>query len=392
MRKLRIIKMVTIVIMMFCISINIVKAEQVDENGNYLNEKEIVEINKLYDYITEMKDDYDIIKDISPKAYVENYLKTGDGGIGLSQLISYIVRYTFREISLSMNLIVSMIIICMVSALLKNLHDAFKSGEVSEIAYFACYALIILIIGRNFYIGIDVARKAIIELTNFMAALMPIMMTLLASIGGFTQATLMDPIVIAITNISARLIADFIIPVIVLGFVLNFVNYLSKDEKVSNLSSLLNQIAGWAQGLMLTVFVGFITIRSVSSKAMDEVAVKTVKFAVDKFIPFVGKNLSDAFSTIAGYSFLIKNALGSLGLILIIMVVAIPIIKLLIMSFMFQISAALLEPVCEGRIIKCISATSKSLLLLMSCVLVVAIMCFIMVAIVAGTGNAIMTM
>ena len=42
---------------------------------------------------------------------------------------------------------------------------------------------------------------------------------------------------------------------------------------------------------------------------------KTAKFAIDNFIPIVGKSFSDAISSVAGYSLIIKNAIGSIGFI-----------------------------------------------------------------------------
>lgn len=53
----------------------------------------------------------------------------------------------------------------------------------------------------------------------------------------------------------------------------------------------------------MTAFVGIMTVRGITSKSIDEVTAKTAKFAVDNFVPVVGKSLSDAVATVAGYSF-----------------------------------------------------------------------------------------
>jgi stage III sporulation protein AE len=109
----------------------------------------------------------------------------------------------------------------------------------------------------------------------------------------------MDPIVIGITNISARVFVDLIIPIIGMSFVMQFVNNISEDFKINNLSKLLNQVVLWTQGIIMTVFIGMVTIRGITTSTIDAVAEKTVKFAVDNFIPIVGKSLSDAISTVA---------------------------------------------------------------------------------------------
>ena len=109
-----------------------------------------------------------------------------------------------------------------------------------------------------------------------------------------------------------------------MSFVLQFVNNISSDYKISNLTKLLKQIAIWVQGIVMTVFIGVITLRSIAAKTIDQVTIKTAKFAVDNFVPVVGKCLSDAISTVAGYSLLLKNAISGLGLVIILVIVIFP--------------------------------------------------------------------
>ena len=71
----------------------------------------------------------------------------------------------------------------------------------------------------------------------------------------------------------------------------------------------------WLQGIILTIFVALLTIRGITSSTIDAVTLKTAKFTIDNFIPIVGKSFSDAISSVAGYSLIIKNAIGSIGLI-----------------------------------------------------------------------------
>jgi len=163
----------------------------------------------------------------------------------------------------------------------------------------------IILIVKGFYIGVTLARDAIMEMSNFIAALFPILMMLLASVGGFVEATLMDPIIMGISSVGARFYATVLIPVICMSFVLEFVNNISDDYKVNNLSNLLRKSALWIQGIFMTVFIAIITIRSIAAKSLDLVTMKTAKFAVDSFIPVVGKTLSDAISTVAGYTVLL---------------------------------------------------------------------------------------
>jgi len=363
---------------------------QATETGK-LGAKQQQEISNLYDYISNVKTKYEIFNDMDPKTFVEQFVKTGQGGFSLKNISSYVLKYSFKEVIASMELIGSLMIIAIICALLNNLQSAFSKESLSNIAYFACYGVMIVMITKSFYVVVELAKSTILNMTDFMAALIPVLMMLLASVGGFAEATLLDPVIMGFATVGSRIYVDIIIPVIFMSFVLQFVSSISSDYKIKNLTKLLKQAALWIQGIVMTLFIAVITLRSIAAKTLDQVTVKTAKFAVDTFVPVVGKCLSDAISTVAGYSLLIKSAISGLGLIILIVIVIFPIIKLLIMAFLYKAAAALIEPVSDSRTVDCINSVGDSILLLMSCVISVSVMFFIMVAIVASTGKGIIS-
>lgn len=362
---------------------------QAMEDTTRLTEEQNAQIEKLYDYITNIQSEYEILNNMNPKEFVKNYIKNGDSGLSMKELFKYFSTYAFKEVLVAFKLVGSLIIVAIVCALLNNLQNAFSNESLTNIAYFACYSVMIILIVKGFYIGVTLARDAIMEMSNFIAALFPILMMLLASVGGFVEATLMDPIIMGISSVGARFYATVLIPLICMSFVLEFVNNISDDYKVNNLSNLLRKSALWIQGIFMTVFIAIITIRSIAAKSLDLVTMKTAKFAVDSFIPVVGKTLSDAISTVAGYTVLLKNAISSIGLIVIIVIMLLPIIKILIMAFIYKLTAALIEPISDKKVVSVIDSAGNSLIMINSCIISVSIMFFIMITIVASTGKSI---
>ncbi|WP_010292277.1 stage III sporulation protein AE [Clostridium senegalense] len=368
--------------------------QAIDNKDTKIDEVQITEeqkqkMDQLYDYISNMQNDYEVLRGLNPKEFVENYMKTGDGGFSIQGLSKTLLMYSVKEILASSKLVGSIIIIAIVSALLNNLQQAFSNENLSNIAHFACYSVMIILVSKGFYMGIDVARTAIKEMSDFITALFPVLMMLLASVGGFAEATLMDPVIMAISSIGAKFYSTVLIPIISMGFVLDFVNNICDDYKISNLTNLLKKSALWVQGIFLTGFIATITVRSIASKSIDAVTMKTAKFAVDSFIPVIGKTLSDAISTVAGYTVLLKNAISTVGLLIVLIIVLMPIIKILVMALIYKLTAAILEPISDKKIVSVINSAGGSLIVVSSCVISVSIMFFIMIAIVAGTGKSI---
>lgn len=358
-----------------------------DSNG--LSNDENTRVERLYDYISNMKTQNEVLEGLDAKTFVKEFMKTGDGKFSISKMTKAITVYALKEVVAALKSMSILVVIAIICALLTNLQKAFSKEDLSGIAYFACYALVIIVLTKSFYNSIGIARDAITKTSDFMAALMPVLMMLLASVGGFAEATVMDPVIIAAINVNAKIYSNIIIPLIFMSFVLQFVNNMSSEFKIDKLTKLLNQVAIWTQGIIMTIFVGIVSIRGITSKTIDQVTAKTAKYAVDNFIPVVGKALSDAISAVAGYSLLLKNALSGLGLTLILIIVIFPVIKILALSFIYKLTAALIEPISDSKIVSCITSAGTSLTIVMSCVISVSIMYFIMISIIASAGKAV---
>ena len=363
--------------------------ENINTNEEMVLEDEEVNsrLNNLYNYINNMKSDIEIMNELDPISYVKNYMKTGEGDLSYKKITSGIISFLFKEVKTVLALSVSIIVIAIICSLIKNLQSAFSNEGISNIAFFACYAILIIILSKSFIVSINIATGIIKDLADFMAAILPVLVIMLGTVGGFTQVATMDPIIMGATLIIPRIYINLIIPLILISFVLDFTNNISSEYKISNLCKLIKQITLWLQGIILTVFIGLLTVRGISSSTIDAVTLKTAKFAIDNFIPIVGKAFSDAIASVAGYALIIKNAVSSIGLIIIILLMIYPIIKLTLISFVYKLTAAVIEPISDKRITASIESAGNSLILIMSCVLSVSLMFFVLLSIMASAGK-----
>lgn len=376
------------VLSFFGFSLGIERNVYAEENITVTNDEEVeLKLNSLYDYINTMKSDVELVNELDPITYIQSYIENGEGNISISKVLSAVVSLFFREVKTVLSLAFSIIVIGIICSLFKNIQSSFSSEGISQVAFYACYAILIILLSKTFIISISLAKDVIIQITDFMDKVLPVLVIMLAAAGGFTQAATMDPIILGATILIPKIYLNIIIPLILITFVLQFTNNISSESKLSNLCGLVKKSTVWIQGLIITIFIGVLTIRGITSSTIDAVTLKTTKFAVDNFIPIVGKSFSDAISSVAGYSLIIKNAIGSIGLIVIILVILYPIIKLILSSLIFKLSAALLEPITDKRITSSIAAAGESLVLLMSCVLCVSLMFFVLIAIMISAGK-----
>ena len=372
-------------LLFFCDNGQLVHAQ--DNNSVISNDEINEDLEGLYDYISTMKSNFELINDLDPVSYIKNYISTGKGNLSFSKICDAAFSLLFKEVKTVLSMCIIIVVIGIICSLIKNLQSAFSSESISEIAFYACYALMIIVLTRTFIISLDLAKDIITQISGFMSKLLPILVVMLGVAGGFTESATMDPIVLGTTIIIPKIYLNIILPLILITFVLQFTNNISTEPKISNLCSLVKSSVLWIQGLILTVYIGLLTVRGITASTIDAVTLKTAKFTIDNFIPIVGKTFSDAIASVAGYSLIIKNAIGSVGLLVLILIILYPIIKIFLSSIILKISSSLLEPIADKRITKAVFSAGDSLILILSSVLCVSLMFFVLIAMMVSAGK-----
>ena len=87
------------------------------------------------------------------------------------------------------------------------------------------------------------------------------------------------------------------------------------------------------------------------TSSVDGITLKTTKAVVTSSIPVVGKLLGETVDAVLGCSNILKNAVGFIGIIVVISICIIPVIKLAIMSISFNLASALSEPIADKKIV-----------------------------------------
>ena len=113
---------------------------------------------------------------------------------------------------------------------------------------------------------------------------------------------------------------------------------------------------------------------------------RTAKYSAD-LIPVVGKFFKDAVELVVSSGLLLKSSLGIVSLLAIIIITLSPIVKIIAMMFTFKISAALVEPLGENELADTLQEMAKGLLLIFVAVSSVALMFFMAITIIVGTGS-----
>ena len=101
-----------------------------------------------------------------------------------------------------------------------------------------------------------------------------------------------------------------------------------------------------------------------------------------------GKILGDGVDSILGSTVILKNAVGVVGVIIIIGICILPIIKLASFSIMYSVASAVIEPIADKKIVKLLDEMGSIFKLLLAIVTISSVLVIIGVTIVIKISNS----
>lgn len=237
-------------------------------------------------------------------------------------------------------------------------------GKRSETGRIVCLMMVCVFLTSDLSDHTALCLQTVEKMSGGMQGLFPLLLTVMAAVGGSSGSALLQPAVVASAGAMVNLIRHVTLPLSVCSAVLTMLCHLGSGMKLSRLCQLSQQCAGWTLGIGFTVFIGVLTTRGVTAAAVDGITLRTAKYALDNFVPIVGGLFSDTVDTLIGSGMLVQSALGVTGLLLICAWCLAPLCQTFASALLYKLAAALLQPLSDGELVDCIHDFSQVLMLL----------------------------
>ena len=348
---------------------------------------EMVDTQEIENYWNRLMDEYSGFFPESEKPSFSDMLTKGTEALSIKDIFTGLSRFFLHEILFSGKLLVTIVILTVFSMILETLQNAFERNNVSKVAYAISYIVLIIIAINSFTVAIDYAKSAIASMIHFMVGMIPILLTLLASMGNIVSVSIMHPLIIFMIHSVGTMIYTIIFPLMFFSAVLHIASSLSDKYKVTQLANLLRRVSIAILGVMLTIFLGILSVRGATGAITDGITIRTAKYVTGNFVPVVGRMFSDATDTVITASLLAKNAIGLSGVIIIVMLCAFPALKILALALIYNLSGAIMQPLGDSPIVTCLQTIGKSLIYIFAALASVGLMFFLSITIMIMASN-----
>lgn len=281
--------------------------------------------------------------------------------------------YQFKEYLILFLLI---ILILFLISIMKSMVNANTVAEISE---FGACIICCSFIGISFDDVSQIAVNAVKDLGDYMNVSFPGYAFLLASSGYGTTATSLQTSFIIISNIITIGINKIITPFLYSCALLGISNGITNSDEIANLIKTLIKFIKYVIGIIITIFSAILGFTGFVSSTGDSVIIKTAKYAISNFVPLVGNCLADTLNSLIYTSALLKNTVGYIGIIVILIISLSPVIKIFILSLVYKLlsylSSLLLNKNLSATldIVSNVVSTMGSVLILASVVFIIII-------------------
>ena len=349
-----------------------------DENGGEDRQEKILdsmELEQVQEAVNELLGE----ETFHVKGSIQKAL-AGEAPFSIGQFWEIGKKFLYQQFLPDKKILVQVILLVLIASLFSNFTGVFEKGETGEISFYMVYLFLLTILMKSFGQMSHTISSSLEDFVLFMKALMPSYFLAVTAAGGVASAMIFYNMVLAVIYVIQIVLLKLVIPGIHLFVLFQLVNYLHKEDILSKMAEFFKMILEWTLHTCVAVLVGMQIIQNMISPAVDSLK-REVIGKTAAAIPAVG-NANDGVTEVAlGTAVLIRNCIGVVGILVLLLLGLPPIIRLGITTLTYKLLAAVVQPVADKRMTGCLSTMGEGCRLLLRVLLTVELLSLITIAI-----------
>ena len=305
-----------------------------------------------------------------------------------SELLQQMLQTLLADTAGHFHLLGQLILLAIVFALLRQLEGSFGRGNIQNLSGIMVQAAAVLLILESGQQVLEYESAAVYRMTSCMMALLPVQMLLMTLLGNIRTAGLLQPSLLFMVQAAAVFFRTVLLPLVTMEFLLKLINSFSDTYRMTGLAAFLRKVILTSISFFIMLFLAVLSLQGIGGKVMDHLALRTARYIAGSAVPVVGGMLSGLMDTFLSGGLAIKNAVGVVGLLAILLLTVLPAVKILVLYFLYSFAAALLQPLGDTRMISLMEQAAGSFMLAFAVVALTGILFFFMILIVLAAGGA----
>lgn len=275
---------------------------------------------------------------------------------------------------------VQLFALVLLTSIFNGFAKAFRDGQVAESGYYVSYLLLFSMLASGYLSMSAVAEDTLGKLLEFMKVMIPVFCGTLAFATGSITSQSAAAVLFMLLALVDYFLVSILLPVIHIYMMAVLANHLTKEEPLGKMTELIARGVRFSLKAVLSVVAGVSTLLGFVTPALDQLKRSSV-LKVSEMIPGLGNLFRGVAETVCGAGNVIKNAVGTGGMLIIVFVCIVPLGRVLLMSLCYRAEAAAVEPVADKRIVSCLSDAAEGITMLFQTLFAGAVLFLLMFAV-----------
>ena len=283
----------------------------------------------------------------------------------------------------------TILVLGVAASLFSNFADMFQDHQVSDLAFYFIYLLLITVLLKFFTDTAGTVREILQNVTTFIRLYIPTYILAVGSASGAASASGGYQILLVVVYLIEWGYLTLLLPFVHVYVLLTVINGIWTGEKLALLLELAQKVVGGSVKVSLWMITGFSLLQSMVSPVIDSLQYTAVKRTISA-IPGLGDLTEGMLEMVMGSAVLVKNGLGLFMTLALIALCAIPILKIALTACVIKLSAALIGIISDKRLTNCVSRMGEGSLMLLKMAMTSVGMFVIQVAIITCSTGQVM--
>ena len=237
-------------------------------------------------------------------------------------------------------------ILCYISNIILSKNN--DSSEKNTI-YFISYTLAVTLISGVIFNAFTITQNALSEVSKNTEKVFPILFSLSSLIGSF-GVQIYKPISVFISYFTSKLTTSYFIPLLSLACILSVLGNLGSSVKLKTFYNSITSLYKWSLGIISILFTVFIGSQTLVNAQYNGISVRILKYTTGSLVPIVGGFLSGGIDTLLSSAILIKNSIGLIFVLFVLLSTVGKALIIVITSFIIKFYSGAVEPIADSKI------------------------------------------
>lgn len=274
-----------------------------------------------------------------------NYLVSGEAG-GLGEIAKEIGSWLVSTVSFPVEHGTRLLFLVLFSALFSNLSKAFSREGTAHVGFLCVYLLLAVHTVSGFLVSLETTTEGMENLCGFVSVLLPMYCLSIAVVTGSVTAAGYYQGTAFLLGFFEMLVRYCLIPLTQGYLMLAFASCMQKRPVFKRSLELIVSLFSWIRKTLLGVALALGAVQGILAPAIDGLK-RTAVVKSASVIPGIGDLIGGAWETVMGAGVVLKNSIGLVGILFLLLVMAVPMLKLALQYLVYRILAAVTEPVAQ---------------------------------------------